>query len=92
LLIHKDMVDYGLRVGSVITIDNVHLINEWFWRGFYCCIVSHLLVVSFSTDGTNHHQSLVPSRNRLIKFISQHSPLDKLWLLEAYTLLKNKLT
>ena len=50
------MVDYGLRVGSVITLDNVHIINERFWRGFYCCIVSHLLIVSFSTGGTNHHQ------------------------------------
>ena len=34
---------------------------------------------------------MVPSKNRLIKFISQYSPLDKLWLLEAYTLLKDKL-
>ena len=47
------MIDYGLRVGSVITIDNVHIINEWFWRGLYSCIVSHLLVVSVS-----HHQSI----------------------------------
>ena len=53
LMIHKDMIDYGLRVGSVITIDNVHIINEWFWRGLYSCIVSHLLVVSVS-----HHQSI----------------------------------
>ena len=53
-MIHKDMIDYGLRVGSVITIDNVHIINERFWRGIYSCIVSHLLVVLVSPDESIH--------------------------------------
>ena len=37
-MINKDAIDLGLRDGSVVVLDNVHIVNEDYWKGFYCCI------------------------------------------------------
>lgn len=55
-MINKDAIDLGLRDGSVVVLDNVHIVNEDYWKGFYCCIVSCLRVTSFSNDNSSLYQ------------------------------------
>lgn len=85
----------GLRVGVIISLSNVHVLNisNSKWKslsGFYCCCLSSVTINKFSTTSSPYKPFLMRN-NKLLKLIHPFEPPDIAWILQVYLILQERL-